>query len=221
MPLTSDSIFGVSYISPNEFSSHSDLFGVSVALPDSDDKIQGFLSAATLWINANTQRNWDGTVEHDEQHLWDPNSRRIYVNFPPVSSVTTYEIFTGANVHASFDPDTAVFINGQSGYLELSALSVVGPSSALLLTGINEPVVHIVYKSIQNIPENVKLATGYIAASMMNSGYVEAQAPGGLKDIKIGSMASLSIDTKMKASGVIVPSIVNTLLANEINIGIS
>jgi len=217
---TSDTVFGISYLTPTEFNSHTGMFGVSVALPDSDDKIQGYLSWASAWVEATSNRSWDGSIDRDEQHMWDPQSRRIYVNCPPVSSVSSYQIDTGSNVHASFDPST-LYINSQAGYIELSALSVVGPSSALLLTGINEPVVHIVYRSIQDVPRNVKLATGIAAAAMMNYAFVEAQAPGGLKDIKIGSMAQLSIDTKLKAAGVVIPQIAYVLLAGETNIGIS
>lgn len=220
MSLSSDPIFGTSYLTPSDFSDAAGMFGVSVALPSTDAELQRYLSSASVWINNFTSKKFDPDVSNDEQHVWNPVNRRIFVNSPPIFSVTSYEIFTGVDIKATFDPAESLFVDSQLGSVELASLAVIGTSS-LLLTGITTPTVRIVYTSFQDVPVHVKLACGYLAASMMNSSFLTANAPGGLKDIKIGSMASLSLDSKAALMGVVAPAIVESLLSAETNIGVS
>lgn len=227
MPLQNHPDFGPLYLDPNAFVSAAAMFGVEKALPDDLGLIQSFLASASRWIEAQTGKVYVPELDTVEQHRWDPVTRRITVNNPPVLSVSSYKVFTGADTFATFQSNTLV-INNQENYVELTAMAAVGNLTPGLLTlGLTEPFVEITYKSFNSVKFNIKLATGYVAARMMNSALVEGQIPFGIKSIKIGSSAQITRNEpetgfyQNQLALANMPAEVHILLSGERTIGVA
>lgn len=225
MPLEFDDVLGVTYLDVFDFVDRAAMFGVNVALPDNDDLTAAYLAAASRYIDARCHRAFDPDTEYTEQHNWDPTTRRIYPGNAPVSSISSYRIYVGASTY-SIIPTNALFINNNGGYVEVTSLATAGSLiSQLLLIGLYEPIVQITYKSLTDVKPNIALATGYIAATMMNQSYLSSSLPTGVKSIRVGSQAQVTLGDISydisKGSNLVVPSIVDTLLTNEIAIGVA
>jgi hypothetical protein len=215
--LPSDTTFGISYIDPEEFVKTAQLFGVVQALPNDRNLILAYCAAASRWLESETGMDFQPQADIEEQHDWDPETRRLSVNNPPVLSVSVYEIWTGANTKATFDTALLV-INNQLNYIELTALTVSTTLTPLVMAyGIYRPFVRIVYKSQSAVRPNIKLATGYLAAILMNSAMVDAAFPAGVKSISVGGSTTLTRDSTSSGgkAGTEFPAIVRALIAGE------
>lgn len=218
MPLVTQVDFGTMYLDPNAFVASAAIFGVDKALPDDIDVIKAQLAAASRWIEAETGKSYVPDEDQTEQHEWDPITRRIAVNNPPVMSISSYKIYTGVSTFATF-ATTSLVINNQVNYVELTSLAAAASlTPGLLALGLTTPFVQIVYKSYGAVKANIKLVTGYVAARLMNTAFIDAQLPPGIKSIKIGSAAQIE---KYPMSIGDMPSVVRTLLQSEYQIGIA
>lgn len=214
-PLQSDLVFGPVYLDPQEFLAAQSVFGVKQSLPADRSVILGFLAAASRWVEAKTGRVFVPDQEFDEQHDWDSVSRRITVNNPPVLSITSYQIYTGVSSFATFQTNTLA-INNQLNYIELTSLAAAGNLTSMLLTmGLFRPYVRIVYKSMASVKPNIKLATGYLAANLINKAFIDNNFAVGLKKISVGGSTTVERADSAAAGGGELPDIVKTLLANE------
>jgi len=220
--LQEDEVFGTLYLSVEDFASRATMFGLSSSvLPDEDDIIQAYLAAASRLIESKTNKTFVPD-DHVEQHNWNAETRRITVNNPPILSVSDYRIYTGTTTYATM-PTNALFINNQENWVEVTALTAAGNLTSMLLTvGLFHPIVQITYKSSQEVKQNIMLATGYIAAALINQSFIDQGIQPGLKSIKIGSQAQLvRSDSNTKIYGVALPSIIDLLLASDVAIGIA
>src|ERR1043165_7501553 len=94
MPLTEDDILGVLYIEPQKFLDKAHFFGAGTSLAGYDaDGVKPLIAMASRAADAECGREFtpDSIVE---THRWQPSSRRISVNQPPVISVQSYKIIT-------------------------------------------------------------------------------------------------------------------------------
>lgn len=211
MPLDENNTFGVCYLSVDEFKEASGMFGIA-SLPD-DPVIKAQLAAASRWVEAICNRKFVPDQEFEEQHDWDPVSRRVAVNNPPVLEVISYKIYTGVGTFSTFGTN-ALVLNSQQNYVELASLAAAGNmTSALLSLGLTQPYVLIKYKSLASVKPNIKLATGYLAATLMNRAHVEANFPAGLRSMSVGGGASV---TRAEGKSMEeVPQMAKILLAGE------
>ena len=222
MPLLNHTSFGAMYLDPNEFMMSRDLFGVGSSIPQDVEMLKAFLAAASRWVDAKTCKSFIPNADHVEQHIVNPLTGRISVNNPPVMSISQYLIMTGANTSSPVDVNSSLFINNQENWIELLMQPFVFPQLA-------EIIVKITYKSMADVPQNLKLAPGYVAATMMGDAATSAKFPSGIKSIKIGSQASITREdageggdaTKSSSMSFQVPEMVRLLLANEIAIGVA
>lgn len=216
MPLDTDSVFGVCYLSVAEFTAAAAIFGASSTIPADPAVVKQYLAAASRLIDIRTSKDFTPDADHTEQHTLDENGR-VFVNMPPVISISDFRILTGST---SFSPiaTTNLFINNQENWIDLLVQPFIFP-------GMGQVFIQITYKSGSDVKKNIKLATGYMAAAMMNYSSGLAQSlPGNIKSIKIGSMAQVTASDKQLSdgmTGVVAPAIVDTLLAGDMAVGIA
>jgi hypothetical protein len=198
MPLQEDPILGFSYLSVEDFKSRAAIFGCAqaVAAIGEDDLILALLAAASRAIDAEVGRDFlSGQV--GENHKFDLATRRVKVNRPPLVSLVSYRIRTGAGLVSSFSvaPVTtdgvnnvsfgSIYYNRQENYLELSSLAMAGSmTSTLVSLGLSEPQAEIVYTSLQDVPKQVIAATGYTAALAINESAANKMIAPGLASVK-------------------------------------
>lgn len=218
MSLETEDILGTLYLSVADFTDRASMFGVTTALPDDADIVADYLAAASRWIDAKVNKTYS-TDDITEQHLWNFVTRRVSVNNPPVTSISSFRIYVGPTTYADM-PVSALFYNTQEKWIELAALTAAyNLVSQLLTLGLYQPIVQITYKSSASVPLNVVLATGYVAASLMSQSYLNRQMPPGIKSIKIGSSSQVTRDDSAKIQDM--PPIVSLLLAGEQSIGVA
>lgn len=214
MALSADTVFGTSYLTPEEFASAALMFGLQQSLPSDPDTIQGFLSAASRWLEAQTNKSYDPDETFTEQHDWDMVTRRIVVNNPPILSISSYVIYTGVSTFATF-PTNSLAINNQLNYVELTSLTAAGNLTSMLLTmGLFQPYVQIAYKGIASVSKNIKLATGYLAAILINRSFLDQSMTPGIKSISVGGSTTITRADKSAGDNEL-PLIVRNLIAGE------
>ena len=189
-----DPLFGVAYLGAAEFRPSAKLFGVEMSFvanyPDDtpgNAALDIVLQAASRSIDAFCGRSFlaaDITEKHDlNTATW-----QFAVNNTPVSSITSCLIRYAVDGAITIDP-AKIYINNQKGYCQITwAVSALDVIVAQLGTALTESQIEVVYKSLQAVPSEVKLATGYQAGHMINSGYVDANIPPDFGKLNIKGM---------------------------------
>jgi hypothetical protein len=224
-----ENLFGTAYLDAESFRAHAELFGVGMAFadypesPEGDKKLDRVLQAASRAIDAETGRNYSPESK-TETHRLDLRNWRFSVNNPPVIEIVSCKIRYATDGVISVNP-TRVFISSQQNYLEITRFS----EEALALLGtigteISEPQVEIEYKSLQTVPSNVRLACGYQAGHLINSGFADKTLPpnfGKLEmgDLKINNKKGYRSSEEMRSGSFSAEA--RHLLAGEIKISVS
>lgn len=189
-----DPLFGVAYLDAEDFRPSAKLFGVEMSFvssyPDTEDgnaALDLVLQAASRAVDAFCGKVFTED-EITENHDLDTATWQFAVNNTPVASITSCLIRHSVNGTITIDP-AKIYINNQKGYCQITwAISALDVIVAQLGTALTEAQIEVVYKSLQTVPNNVKLATGYQAGHMINSGYVDAKAPPNFGTVDIGGL---------------------------------
>ncbi len=186
-------LFGNAYLDAESFRKNATLFGVGMAFcdfPDDDEgneKLLNVLQAASRMIDSEAGKDFT-PGNRSEQHLFDFAKRQIKVNNPPVSEIISVNIIFSPGASQVFTPQDC-YINNQLSYIEITDLAIgLGVITNYLNLGLSDPVAEIVYKSAQDVPKHVALATGYQAAKMINEGFVDTQLPPNFGQIDMGGL---------------------------------
>jgi hypothetical protein len=205
---TSDPILGTCYIEPEAFISRSMAFGCDRALDalyaaDADGtNLTALIASVSRAIDVYTGRDsnsWSGGTIY-ENHAWDPVTRRVKVNQPPVINLISYKIRVGSQLTANFvlTPLSSdggsnhlayggVYYNRQENYLELNSLALAGSlTNSLAGLGLYLPQVEIAYTSFASVPGQVATATAIGAAAVVNKWYANKVITPGIKQIESG-----------------------------------
>src|SRR5258708_7037112 len=124
MPITTDSVFGICYIEPDYLSNNAAALGCEQAIAGLDNsQITSLIALASREVDNYCGRTFTPDPI-SENHRFDPATRRISVNNPPVSELISFNIRIAPKVVSTFDVDN-VLINNQENYLELASLAAV------------------------------------------------------------------------------------------------
>ncbi|NWJ94572.1 MAG: hypothetical protein HXX20_02220 [Chloroflexi bacterium] len=223
MALDTDAILGTAYLSVSDFKARSDTFGATEAIASkSDTAILGYLASASRAIDNYLGRHY-GQGNFTENHKWDFYNKRIYPNCPPVISLVSYKLRTGANYLSTFVTSPVngttfgeIYYNQQENYLEIASMaSAFAMTTQLLGLGLKDPQVEIVYTSWQTVPQSVAAATGYTAAMLATEALVNQQIPLGIQMMQADSV---KIQRAQRGSGdqqITLPAMALMLLSNE------
>ena len=225
--LSSDLIFGISYLSASEFIARKAAFPVTDnAVPTDKASLLAQLAAASRLVDQITGKSFVPDEDITEQHMWNAETRRIRVSQPPIASISSFQIFIGPATYANF-LSSDLFVNNDIGYVEVASLAMASSilTPALSSLGI-DPVVKIVYKSVAEVPPHVKLATGYIAAQAMEKAFVHSEMPSGIQEIVIGGNTKVrrfdsSGSKNNKDIFSDIPDVAMLLLQNEVEVAIA
>ena len=185
--------FGPAYLDAESFRLSAELFGVGMAMikyPDSEpgnEKLTAALKAASRAVDTFCGKNFLST-EKTETCRFDLTTWQFTVNNPPVAEVTSCAIRYAVDATLTVAPAN-VFINNQRGYLEIARNLEQQLITAFTPTELKEPVIEIVYKSLQEVPPDVALATAYQTAHMINSGFADYNLPPNMGKVDLGGMA--------------------------------
>jgi hypothetical protein len=186
-------IFGTAYLDAESFRAASELFGVGAALDDypntgDDAKISRVLQAASRAVDAFCGKVFT-PADITETHPFNSDTWQLRINNPPVASVSACLIRYGISSTITIDI-SRLYINNQQGYIEISRdLQAASIITAQVMASLNTPIVEITYKSLQSVPAVVKLATGYQAAHMMNTGFVDKIVPANFGKVDMGGLS--------------------------------
>lgn len=159
-----------------------------------------------------------------EKHPWDQKSRRIYPRERNIVAVSAVKIQVSAQQSADFTVQD-IYLNPDRGYIEITSLANVTYSlfPAIVALGMIQPQAMITYThGYQEIPEDVKLAVGHIAADMLVKDSIIKKGMGGLNSFSIGGM-SMSFNAGNRWSMMSdheIPQIAKTLLREYIMINV-
>jgi hypothetical protein len=220
--MITDDTFGPCYLTPSEFQQNAAMFGVSPINDDLCQNLPAYLAAASRWVEKYTGKTFIPNEDIVEQHRWDPATRRVPVNNPPILSVSKFKVYTGPNTFATI-PVTELLINNQSNWVEVATIVLAfDVTLAALPMGLFEAIVEITYKSVASIEANIKLATGYVAGAMAAHAKLTGIMPYGVDSIKLGTtMAVTRTNLKSQTPTIPVPDIVSLLLADDVQLGIA
>lgn len=193
MAVPSD-LFGVAYLDAESFRATAKLFGVGVAFIEyptgsaGDTKLAHVLQAASRSVDQFCGKVFTPANITEKCRLIQPQ-RQFVVQNPPVAEIVSCAI-RYAKEGAITIPAENVYINNQQGYCEISQIDEATIAVYESLgSEIDGPIVEVVYKSLQSVPNPIKLATGYQAGYMINRGFVDTMVPSGLGAIDLGGMA--------------------------------
>jgi hypothetical protein len=187
-------IFGIAYLDADNFRASQALFGVGMAMcdypdtPEGNVKLTNVLQAASRIIESFCGKDFSPGEITEQQKFTSP--RQFRVNKFPVSSVSSLKIHYSTAAVETIQP-AEVFINNQQGYLEITALNFdsVQIAAGILSASLSEPVIEVIYKSLQSVPTSVKLACGYQAAHLINTGFVDKTLPPNFGKIDMGGLS--------------------------------
>lgn len=173
-------LFGTAYLSAEEFRQGLILFGVEMSFVagypntiEGNGALDVVLQAASRAIDTYCGRVFT-PADITENHDLNTDNWQFSVNNAPVSSITSCLIRYAVDGTVSIDTDK-IYINNQKGYCEITwAASALDVVLAQLGSALSSAQVEIVYKSLQTVPDAVRLATGHQAGHLINSGYVDA-----------------------------------------------
>lgn len=191
-------LFGITYLETEDFRLSQSLFGAGMAMCDYANTTEGnlrllnVLAAASRMIDAFCGRDFSPAAKTEQQKF--TNGRQFQVNCFPVAEIIQCKIkFT--TTFSETLPVTDIYVNNQAQYLEITALnqSQIAIESHLVAVALEEPVIEIIYTSYQSIEPAVRLACGYQAAHLINSGFVDKMMPPNFGKL---DMSGLSINNK-------------------------
>ncbi len=187
-----DTLFGVAYLGVDDFRSAANLFGVELSMgayptgADGDLALLRVLQAASRAIDAYCGSAFTPD-DITEQHVFDVTTWQFVPNSLPVISVSScvlrYAVGGTVNINAD-----RLYINNQNGYIEITR-NLDSSLVALEVIGVlDNPVVEITYKSLQSVPNAIKLAAGYQAGHLINSGFVDSVLPANFGKLDVGGL---------------------------------
>ncbi len=186
-------IFGVAYLDAETFRASAELFGVGMAFtdypdtPDGDSKLSRVLQAASRTIDAFCGQVFtpDDIVETQS---FDPETWQFSTNNQPVISISACVMRLGVTSTMTIPPNH-LYINNQKGYVEIGR----DYQAAILVSNtplwLSEPQIEVTYKSAQSVPSPVKLACGYQAGHLINTGFVDKLLPANFGKLDIGGLS--------------------------------
>lgn len=189
-------LFGIAYLDTESFRNAAALFGVGMAFadyPPSDEgnaSLEIVLQAASRAIDAFCGKDFLPDNKTEQQRLID--GTKIVVNNFPVAEIVSCSL-EYSNSTSQDVPTTEIYINNQQNILEITSLNLGILQSLEIQKSLPDPVVNIVYKSLQSIPNPIKLACGYQAGHLINTGFVDKTLPPNFGKVDIGD---LSINNK-------------------------
>lgn len=184
-------LFGVAYLDAESFREHADLFGVGMSLADykktadNDAKLSRVLQAASRAVDAFCGKNFLAAAKTEKHAL--PESWQIRVNNPPVAAVSSCVIRVGSNTTMTIQTGD-LYINNQKAYVEIPRDLTTAILTQNSLKSLAEATVEITYTSLQSVPGDVKLAAGYQAAHMINTGFVDKVLPPNFGKVDMGGL---------------------------------
>jgi hypothetical protein len=190
MPVPAD-LFGTAYLDAESFREMRTFFGAQMSVasyPDTDEgnaNLDRALQAASRAIDAFCGKHFlssNITENHQLDASW-----RFSVNNPPVASLVSCVLRFAIDRTMTLDIDN-IYVNKQKGYCEIGRLDESVMSVAQALGNEIIPQIEVVYKSLQSVPHEVKLAAGYQTAYMLNNGFVESSAPAQMGVIDLGGL---------------------------------
>ena len=218
MPV-SDLVLGLCYMDPQAFIDRAALFGAQTAIAGmTAEDLVPLAAMASRAIDAHCGRDFS-PASIIETHKWNPLTRRISVNRPPVMTLSSFKFITTPGQEWEMDTD-AVLVSNQENYLELATLAgVESVITTIASLGITETQVEVTYLSYQSIPQKVAAACGFTMAKMANQGYSSAQVPDGISRVELPAglkvaRSNTSVDTEL------LPPIAKTLLSEFVRLAI-
>lgn len=185
-----EDLFGTAYLDAESFRAHAELFGVGMSFADyadDDKKLLRVLQAASRDIDAFCCRDFSPEAKTETQTL-DLTNWQFKVNNPPVIEIVSCKIRYAVDGFFNVSPDR-VFVNNQKNYLEITRFADEGLAMlGSIGTEISEPQVEITYKSLQDVPKHVKLAAGFQAGHLINTGFVDKMVPTNFGKIEMGDL---------------------------------
>lgn len=184
--------FGPAYLDAESFRLSAELFGAGMAMvkypvTTPDTKLENALKAASRAVDAYCGKNFLD-ADKTETCSFDLRTWRFAVNNPPVAEVVSCSIRYAVDGTITVPPAN-VFINNQRGFLEISRNLEQQLITSFTPTELYEPVVEVVYKSLQEVPSDVALATAYQAAHMINAGFADYNLPPNMGKVDLGGMS--------------------------------
>lgn len=201
MSTPQNELLGDSYIDGEFFIANAKVFGCAQALSSlypnaTPDELLPILAAASRLIDGYVGRDFIAG-EIRENHRFELGTRRIKINKPPLQTLVSYKLRTGAGMVSSFtvtpvqtDGENnvsfgAIYYNRQENYLELSSLAMASSMTTQLVSlGLSEPQIEIAYTSFADVPKEVIAATGYMAAHLLNESAISSVLAPGLASAK-------------------------------------
>ena len=186
-------IYGTAYLDAENFRASAAMFGTGMSLcdyPDDDDgnaKLSLVLASASRIIDRHCLRDFSPAARQETQ-AFDLQTWRFSVNNPPVSEIVTAALRYGADAAEPFSA-SQIFINNQKNYLEI--LRIIGGTFTIISqvgSELSEPVIEIEYKSYADIPAPVKLAAGFQAGHLINTGFVDKTLPPNFGKLNLGGL---------------------------------
>src|SRR4051812_22251438 len=96
-------VFGIAYLNVSDFRDSADFFGLAPAVLNmGDPALLAALAGSSRAVDVFCSRKFDPTRTITENHKWDFRNKRVFPNSPPIVSLTSYKIRTGANYVATY-----------------------------------------------------------------------------------------------------------------------
>ena len=192
MPAVTD--YGSAYLDAESFRASAELFGAGMSLCDypadsaGNAKLDFALQAASRQIDAHCARDFSPAAK-TETHPLNLTTWRFSVNNPPIVAISSCKIYYAIESFITILPDR-IFVNNQQNYLEITRLLDGGLTILEEIgTEIAGPQIIIVYTSLQDIPNHVRLACGFQTAHLINSGFVDKTLPPNFGKIDMGGLS--------------------------------
>ncbi len=187
-------LFGTAYLDAESFRDMAGLFGVGMAFcdypatNDGNAKLLRVLQAASRAIDAFCAKDF-APADRSEQHALDLTTWQFKVNRPPVTEIVSCTIRYAADGTITIHP-SKIYVNNQQRFCEITR-DLDGSLMILETIGteLREPQIEVVYKSTQDIPMHVKLACGFQAGHLINSGFADKVLPPNFGKIDMGGLS--------------------------------
>jgi hypothetical protein len=209
-------------MAPQAFLDRAAFFGAQTAIAgQTAEELVPLAAMASRAIDAYCGREFS-PAPIIETHQWNPHTRRISVNQPPVMTLQSYQLITGPGQEFSFNV-SQVLVNNQENYLELATLAGVEEVVFEMLAGVMEPQVKVTYLSYSSVPQKVVVACGFTMAKMANDALAAAMLTPGLTMEKVEGATEIRRAPSGKGAGEVpedLPQMARLLLADSKRIAI-
>ena len=194
--LQRDEVLGACYLDPEEFVRRKHVFGVGMALQGyTRDDLLALLADASRKVEEETGRVFTPETITERQRF-NENTRRVFVNSPPVVELVSFGIEVSNRQVATFRVDD-IYIDTQRGFLEVLDFSLASSlTTPLIMYGLTDPMAVVEYKTLQEVPAGVKRATGIYAAWKANRAFVDALVPQGFGSLTVGGAKLSNVSTE-------------------------